>query len=69
MNLHRFALPVGAGLGPPQQRSRDDVMALAKNIGPDLNIFAGNSFYRVAAAVDAGVDVFDEETGPGRIGR
>ncbi len=44
-------------------------MAFAKNIGPHLYGFAGNAFNRIAAAIDAGVDVLDAEAGAGRVSR
>src|SRR5262249_37020231 len=69
VQLHRHALPVRRGLRAPQQGRRDDIVPLAKNIGPDLNTFARYSFYRVATAVHAGENIFDDETRPGRIRR
>ncbi len=60
-------MPVVRVLRSPQQRRGDDVVAIAKYIGPDLDGFAGNAFNRIAAAVDAGINIFDAETRARRI--
>ena len=44
-------------------------MAFAKDIRPDLDGFAGNAFNRIAATIDAGIDVLDAESGAGRVSR
>ena len=66
---HRLAPPLGRRSAPPQQRGRDDVVAFAKNIGPYFDGFAGDALDRIAAAVDARIDVLDAKARPGRIGR
>src|SRR5690606_12038122 len=59
VKLHRLAMPVGGGFRPPQQRCGNDVVPVAKNIGPDFHRLARNAFNRIAATVDAGIDILD----------
>ena len=56
---HRFAPPVGLGFLPPQQFCGQLIVPFAEQIGPYFNGFAGNALERIAAAVDAGIDVLD----------
>ena len=58
---HRLAPPVGLGFLPPQQFGRQLIVPFAEQIGPYFNGFAGNALDRIAAAVDAGIDVLDQE--------
>ena len=69
VEAHRLAPPVGLGFLPPQQLGGQLVVAFAQQIGPDFNGFAGNALDRIAAAVDARIDVLDQKSRPGRIAR
>ncbi len=42
-------------------------MALAQDVGPHLDRLAGDPLQRIAAAVDARIDVLDEKARPGWI--
>src|SRR5262245_75843 len=66
---HGFAPPVVAALGLPKQRGGNDVVTIAKNIGPDINRFADNAFDRITTALDARVNVLNTEARTGDVGR
>src|SRR5207237_5551026 len=41
---HRLAVPGRLIVATPQQRCRDDIMAIANYVGPDLDRLAGDPF-------------------------
>ena len=50
--FHRRLVPTGFAHHSPLQRRRDNIVAFLKNIGLDDQIFAGNAFDGVTAAVN-----------------
>src|SRR6185436_5051328 len=64
---HRLAAPIGLGFSPPQQLRGELVVALTQQIRPHLDGLSGNALDRVAAAVDAWIDVLDQKPRSGRI--
>ncbi len=57
--LHRHALPIAIDFAPPQQRCGDDVVAVAIDVGLNLDPLADDPFDRKAAAIDQRLDGFD----------
>jgi hypothetical protein len=58
---HEHPVPPSLPIASPQQFDGDYVMAVAKDIGPDLDRFARNPFDRKAAAVDAGINILNQK--------
>ena len=59
---HRRAAPFAVVLAPPDQRGGDDIMAVAVDVGPHFDAFAGDPLDGIAAAVDQRIDVLDMES-------
>jgi hypothetical protein len=57
---HGFSTPAGFRLSPPQQGSCDNVVSVAKYVGPDLDPLSGYPFNGVTTSVDDGVHVLDK---------
>ena len=62
-------MPIGLRFPPPQQLGTELVVPLPEQIGPYFNDFAGNSLDRMPTAVDAWIDVLDQESRAGRVPR
>src|SRR5581483_7506950 len=63
---HRRALPVLRILFAPNQLRRENVMAAAEDVGPDVENFTDHALDREPAAVERRVHVFDVERARGR---
>ena len=61
MVAQRGALPVGLVDRAPDQVGGRDIVAVAEDVGPDLDRLPGDPFDRISPRVDAGIDVFDPE--------
>lgn len=62
MKPHRCAVPLGVLLTAPDEGSGDDVMAIAKNVRPNVDGFTDDPLHGKARAVNAGIYVFDVES-------
>src|SRR5215210_6253844 len=62
MKQHRLATPTVLRLPSPQEGCRNDVMSVAKNVCPDLEGLARDSFHRISPRIDHRIDVLDEDT-------
>ncbi len=58
---HRLAPPFPVLLGAPDQRGADHGVAVAVDVSPNLDPFAGDPLHGEAAAIDRRIDVFDQE--------
>src|SRR4029077_13751888 len=56
---HGHAEPLLGSFTPPQQLGGEHGMAIAKNIGPDIDLLADDSLDWKTASIDDGVNVFD----------
>ena len=63
VEAHGPSMPAFLAIAAPDERRRDDVMAIAKNIGPHLDRLTLNALHRITALLDARVDVLDQEPG------
>jgi hypothetical protein len=59
---HRLAPPFALLLSSPDQSGTDYGVSVAIDVGPDLDPLARNPLHGEAAAVDQGIDVFDQES-------
>ena len=59
---HRLAPPFPVLLATPDQRGADHGIAVAIDVGPDLDRFARDPLHGEAAAVNQRIDVFNEES-------
>ena len=62
---HRRAAPFPVLLAAPDHRTGDDVMAVAIDVGPDVDALAGDALHGKAAAVDQRKNIFDMESTAG----
>ena len=65
MRLHGRAKPLARRCRPPQQFGREHRIAVPNDVGPDAEGFAGDAFDHEAAAVDARIDVLNDDAPPG----
>ena len=63
---HRRAAPFAVLLAAPDQRRGDHIMAVAIDVGPDLDALADDPLHGKAAAVDQRINIFDMESAAGR---
>src|SRR5262249_11884295 len=66
MQPHGRALPFGITLCAPNQVSREDVMAVAHDVCPNIDPLARHSLRRKTAGVDARIDVLDQKPASGK---
>src|SRR5262249_36361949 len=61
VKAHRRAMPTSVAFPPPDERGRDDLVAVQENVGPHVHRLALDPLYGVATLLDARVDVLDQE--------